>query len=307
MSQREKALPMTEEEAEKEFKEIQAELNKEHGVEPEPEVKKPKDSDESEDSDATESEEVEDDSNSEKDEKKVDEDLDKKEGEEKEEPTPELRRPSRTVPARKYQELKRTSREELETKEAKIAELTRELDEAKTTSAMSGKIKDFAEKHSMSEDMVKDLANILGKSAQLDPKTEGILKKTEIALQKQEANEAFENEFEELIQDHPEAASLREDIRKRAYKDDNLKKSLFEIYIRQVKPTIEATPPKKKTGEPSRGSGSNRVATTGFDLAKVAEKVEKQIPGALEGLDGEQQDKVFDYLSKKGSRYSRKS
>lgn len=299
---------LSEEEAKKELDEINADIAKSKGLDPETgkpvekdkvdetierkeEEKEPKDEDEDKDDD-------------ESDEDKDDDDADDKTAEEDEDDStpPPVRKP-RSLLA-KLQETKRIAREQTEANEAKdkkIAELQAIVDEGKTLKAVETDIKEYAEKYGISEEQVRDQFKIMEKVAPKS-KTEAnpTLEKAAILIQKQEAKEAFENEFSELLTEFPETKDLKDKIQKEAYKKENLNKSLYEIYQRHVKPTITV---KKKTGETGRsgqGRGDSNVAP---DFAKIAENVKNNVPGALKDLSGEQQDKLFEWMEKNGSRY----
>lgn len=291
---------MTDEEAKKEHDEIQAEIAKEKGIKiDEPaEEEKPDDKEEEEPA----AEDKDDETKSEKEEEEIADEVDTDEEDGEEKPDP-IRKP-RTLLA-KLQETKRAAREAEEAKDKKIAELQAIVDEGKTAKAMETEIKEYAEKYGMPEEQVRDqfaiLTKAFGKSAK--PETNPTLEKASVLIQKQEAKEAFDAEFSDLVGEFPETKDLRAKIQAEAYKPENLNKSLYEIYNRHVKPAVVV---KKKTGEGARGGGgrSGDSAAGGEpDFAKIAENVKNNVPGALKDLSGEQQDKLFDWMSKQGSRY----
>lgn len=219
--------------------------------------------------------------------------------EEAEKPVEVKQRRGEMVPLSKYQTVKKESEDALKGKDEVIANLTAELNKSKTQKEMGTVVKQFAEKHGVTEDFVLEMADMLKGQSALDPDTAATLKKSQAFIAKQEAEEAFQSEFQGLVADYPEAAERMQEVRTQAYKDGNLNKSLFEIYTRYVKP---ADPVRKKTGETTTRSGRDNAGDK-FDLQKTADRVYKQEPGALKGLTDEQTDAVFDHIAKNGSRY----
>lgn len=266
-------MQMTEEEAKKEHDEIQAEIAKSKG-QGEPE-KKPEE-DKGDEPDVTE------------DPEEVDP-ADK--GEEGVEPKkPET---DDSIPLPKYMQLKNDSAKEKAELETKVSDLTEALKKATTSKGMDEKINKIAETHGMPAEAVRDLAQMI-----LDEvKPAETNKAVEAFIRKQEADEKFQAEFAQLVEDVPGATDRLDEIRAKAFEEGNLDKSLFEIYHRLDKPAG-----KKKTGESSRPS--RVAATAGFDPKKVIEKLNSGASGALEGLTPEQQDQVFALMEKSGSRYS---
>ncbi len=294
---------LTEEEAAKELAEINAEIAKKKGLDPETgEPIKKEGEDEPDEKKKGEEAEPKDedkgDDESDKDEDAADADETDEEDEGEVTLTP-VRKPKSLLA--KLQETKRIAREEAEAKDKKIAELQAIVDEGKNLKAADTEIKDYAEKYGMSEEQVRDQFKILEKFIPKQ-KTEAnpILDKAAILIQKQEAKEAFEKEFSELLTDFPETRDLREKIQKEAYKPENLQKTLYEVYQRYVKPSVTI---KKKTGESTRTGGRDGGDAGTPDFAKIAENLKNSVPNALKGLSGEQQDKLFDWMEKQGSRY----
>lgn len=299
---------MTEDEAQKEVDEINADIARSKGIDPETGEKlgapkdpaEPKEEEEETEPDADpkkpkrEAPEKESDAEDEED-----EDLDE---DEDEDDSPKKRTADR-IPLKKFQQYKAKSREEIAGMKNQIDDLTSKLSEATTKKEIGGEIKAFAEKFDMPEEAVSELILLAAKAtkgtATLDPDTLKAVKEAQVIGKKQEAEKAFEAEFSDLIKDNPDAEEARAQIRKEAYKDGNLDKSLFEIYHRFVKPEVV---PKKKTGEASRGANRDGVKT--IDFAKIAEDVRNNVPGALANLSGEQQDKLFEWMETNGSRYS---
>jgi hypothetical protein len=284
---------MSDAEAKKEYEEIQAELAGKKGetiIEPE-EIEK-----EVEKEEEKEPEEKDEDTDDDKSKDQIEEDEESEELD-----STLLTRKPRTLLA-KLQETKRIAKEEAEKKDREIADLRTKLETRETAEKMADDIKKYAEKHGKSEEEVMDLVAMMQKGMTKDDKAKPIIEKAEVLLKKEEAKEAFENEFSGLLEEFPETKDVKDAIRKEAYKEKNLDKSLYEIYLRYVKPIVI---PKRKTGESSRG-GQDRGNSKGeIDFAKIAENVKNNIPGALKDLTGEQQDKLFDWMQKNGSRYSR--
>lgn len=191
---------------------------------------------------------------------------------------------------------------EKETLAAKVKELTDELSKLKTSQAVGSKIKEFSEKHGMDEAAATDLVQIVmeqvkpaDRSAQDD--------RLARLLQKQDAEDAFAGELSSLFQTEPDAADHVAKIRAEAYKKENINLSLYEVYNRFVKPTITE---KRKGGEVSRGT-SRQNASKSFDPADVAKRIEGGEAGLLKTLTAEEQDKLFTYMEKTGSRYINKN
>lgn len=292
-------MNMTDEEAKKEHEDIQAEIAREKGIKPDAEEEK----DEPDDKEpAAEKEEQEKDQEEEDEDK--DEPADDDEDEDAEpEKKPEVReRTSRHIPLPKYQELKRTSKEALDAKDAKIAELQEELTKSATTKAVAEDVKAHAEKYGMTEEAVYDLLKIAHKANPVDPAIAETVKKAAVIAKKQEAEDSFKAELAELVKDFPEASEQADKIRQSAFKEGNLSKSLHTIYLREVKPTISV---KKKTGEASRGAPGRDTKSGELDFAKIAADLKANKPGVLDGYSGEDQDKIFDWMNKNGSRYQR--
>ncbi len=296
---------LTEEEAAKELAEINAEIAKKKGLDPETGEPIKKDGDDEPDEKKKEEEvepkdEGKDEDDKSDEDKDADDDADETDEDDEGEVTPTPVRKPKTLLA-KLQETKRVAREEAEAKDKKIAELQAIVDESKNLKAADTEIKDYAEKYGMSEEQVRDQFKILEKFIPKQ-KTEAnpILDKAAILIQKQEAKEAFEKEFSELLTDFPETRDLREKIQKEAYKPENLQKTLYEVYQRYVKPSVTI---KKKTGESTRTGGRDGGDAGTPDFAKIAENLKNSVPNALKGLSGEQQDKLFDWMEKQGSRY----
>ena len=287
---------MTDEEAKQEHDDIQAELAKKHGVEAKPE-EKPEDED-VEKEEAVEEEHETKDEPDEPEKEDEDEPKAKKDKEDKDLVDPEDPKSSRYMPISKYQDLKREDREIIAAKDKKIQELSDELNKAKTVSAIGDKVKTFAEKHGVTEEMAIDLVTLVKGENALDPKTQEILQKTEARFKKEELTEAFENEFADLVKETPEAASLKETLKAKAYEKDNLNRSLYEIFHRQLK----TAPEKKKTAESTRAS-SGRENGKSLDFNKIAEDIKNNVSGALGKLSGEDQDRFFDWAEQNSSRY----
>lgn len=298
---------MTDEEAKKEHDDIVKEIAREKGItiDEDEDEKKDKEGDENDNDEKEEKEEKEPDAaeeeESEDEEDELDDEDEVDEEDEDSKPTP-VRKPKSLLA--KLQETKRKAREESAEKDKKIAELSLMVEEGKTAKAMEDDIKEYAEKFGMPVEQVKDQFSILSKHfAKSKNEANPVLDKAAILIQKSEAKEAFENEFSDLTTEFPETKGLKEKIKAEAYKDSNLNKSLYEIYLRHVKPTITV---KKKTGEGSRGgAGRGEAANAPLDFNKIAENVRNNVPNALKGLSGEDQDKLFAWMEKSGSRYTR--
>lgn len=273
---------MSDEEAKAEVESIQAEIAKSRG-EDTPEDKKPVD-------DVVVDEEDKGDENAD-DDKHPD---DKEDAPDEDDKGNEPKKPKTDdrVPLPKFMQLKKDSENEIAQANAKITELTDALRKATSSKGMEDKIAKFSETSGMPVESVRELAQII-----LDEvKPAETNKRIEDFIKKQEADQKFDNEFAELLEDVPGAADRLDEIKAKAFEEGNLSKSLFEIYHRLEKPAD-----KKKTGESSRPS--RVAATVGFDVKKVIETLKNDVPGALKDLTPEQQDQVFEHMNKTGSRY----
>ncbi len=292
-------MAISEDDAKKEHDSIQEEIAKEHGDD----TKLDDDNldDEGDELD-DKKKKSEDDLDSDDDEDEDAEDDDSDEGAKSRKPPT---REGRAVPVAKYQELKRTSREKLNAandalseKDRKIAELNEKLAATQTTDEMKKKVKDYAEKHGKTEEEVIELLQLLPK-ATLDPETKAAERRVQLQAKKAEAEEAYQNELQELLRETPEAKDQAEAIRKAAFKDKNLTKSLYEIFHREIKPGLTS----KKTAETSRPSRRDNAGEP--DYKKIMEDLNKNVPGAMDGLTEKQLDTLFDLMDKTGSRYTR--
>lgn len=292
------SVSLSEEEAKKEHDDIQAEIARSKGIKPEgdddPSEDKGKDVEPGKSDDEVDPKK--------EDPTKDEEDLDPEDVDPEEEEIPKTRKPSLLG---KYQNEKK-DREAAQARvaelEQSVAKLTDDLNRTKTADQLKDKVKAYAEKHGMSEEAAMDLVLLAKEGLQPDSETKSILQESKVLIQKNKANQDFESEFSKLIVELPEAEQVRDKIRQAAFKDENLSRSLFEIFHRLQRDT---TPAKKKTGEAPRGAIGRDATVKTFDVKAVAEKVKSGQSGSLQGLSGEQQDEVFAYLDKEGSRYQR--
>lgn len=300
---------MSAEDAQKEHDDIQAEIAKEQGIDPETGKPLAKDKAEEHRDPADEDEDPTKDPADPPKKPKDDKDPEDPEEDEDdpEDEDPEGRKPKQRIPLSKLQDFKKKSRQEKETlisqladKENKIKELEGKLSDSTTSEDRKKQIQAYAEKHGMEVDAVEELLDLVPKPT-LDPQIEKSAKLIEIEGKKLQAETDFKNELDTLIEEFPEAEDVRDAIRKEAFKKENLSKSLYEIYTRYVK---TETLPKKKTGEVSR-SANRAAAPATTDIGKIIENAEKGLPGALEGLSDDILDKVFEEMGKRGSRYSK--
>lgn len=292
------------EEDKKEYEEIQAEIAASKGLKPDG-TPLNKEGDQNED----DKEEVE--TKTDEDDQKDDKDPEDDDSEEEDKvDDTKVRNPQNRIPLSKLQDFKAKSREEkaalitqLSEKDTEIETLKRKLETTTSSEDRKKKVDAYVEKHGGDPEMVQDLLDLIPTPA-IDPSLTESAKLIQVEAKKIEAQKAFDNEFASLLDDTPDAAEFRDQIRKEAYKEENLNKSLYEVFNRFVKPNAK---PKVKGGESSRPN--NRVATTdtGNDIDKIIERVEKGESGALNGLSDDVLDKVFDRMEKKGSRYTRSS
>lgn len=287
---------MTDAEAEAERKSIEDELATEKGIDPKtgkPIAKEPVAQEEEEPvKEPEEKPKEEEDGEPAKEEKSDEEEAD--EGQK-----PAKERTQRYIPLPKFQELKKSAAE----KDAEIARLKGEIDRSNTEKARDAKIKAYAEKHSMTEEAVRDLFAINEPEKPQEPAkpaVEPAVDKT-ADQKKQEAETAYTTELAGLLEEVPEAKGHEDEIRKAAFKKGNETKSLYEIFHREIKPSII---PKKKTGEQSRGA-AGRESDKAPDFEKIQSDLASGKTGVLDKLSGEEQDKYFAWIEKKGSRYTR--
>ncbi len=293
---------MSEADAKKEHDDIQREIAESKGIKVDPKDEVPPDEEKGEDEEPGEVKEPKVTPKSKEDDDTEDDDADD-EGEDVD-PADDSEKPRKKSLLGKLQHekhLRQTAEADAAKAKADLAKLTEDLRRTKTADAMKDKVKAYAEKHGMSEEAAMDLVLLTQDVNKPDESTRSVLEKSKALIQKDEASKAFETELSSLIGEIPEAADLREKIQAEAYKPENLTKSLFEIYHRLNRAPVI---PKKKTGEASRGAPGRETNANTFDVKAVAAKVESGQQGALNGLSGEEVDKVFALLEKKGSRYS---
>lgn len=283
---------MTEAEAKAEHDAIQAEIAKEKGYEAE-EAAPEKEEEVDEPADDTELE----DEPTGKPERKVREALPEDE-DEGIDPESESKN-DRKIPLSKYQATKKKLETENLEKAAEIERLTTELNKQKTDKTVSEKVKAYAEKTGQSEEDILDLVQLIRGDNALDKETREVIQQSAIALKKQAALDAFQSEVDTFVEEFPEAAGHEADFRKLAFEKENLGKSLYEIYHRQIK---SDPAPKKKTGEVSRGA--TRQTGTAFDVDKIIAKAESGASKPFDGLSDAQIDEVFAKMEKTGSRYT---
>lgn len=288
------------EDIEKEHQDIVKEIEGQKNKGSETEVKDDKDVDNKEEEGADEQK----DQKSEKsDEGDKDEDKSDKSDEGDESVEDGRKKSSRFVPLSKYQDTKTKAQARIDEIVAENTKLKADLEKATTTQQVKTRIKEFAEKFGRSEEETNAMVDILRDSV-VDPSVKVKLDSIEVTTKKQQASQQFEDEFARVLKAFPQAADHKEELREKAYEDDNLKKPLFEIFVDDIQPLIK-TP--RKTGESSsKMTGVNRGSSTAFDPNKVAAEVQKGTPGAMKGLTGEQEDQVFNILDKTGSRYNRR-
>jgi len=140
------------------------------------------------------------------------------------------------------------------------------------------------------------LADVFGKFAN------GIISKTkmpnEVAevikkVKEQEAwqkeEELFNREFDSLKKEYPDEKLDKEQLHQMAFREDMSKKSLFEIYFRNVKPTIKEPEPKKRSAESSKPGVSkmdkqvdyNNISTE--EMLAMSDEEFDQYSKAIEG------------------------
>lgn len=286
-------INMSDEEAKKEYDDIQAEIAKEKGINPE---KKEDPEKEEEKSEPAESEEDAADKAEDRPQQKReplpedgDEDIDLED-----EP-----KDNRKVPLSKYQDTKKALEAEKAGLQSQVEKLTADLNREKTAKGISDKVKTYAEKHGMAEDAVLDLVQLVKGESELDKDTKSVIEKSALALKKAEAEEKFQTELSQFIAENPDAKGHEAELRAKAFEKGNLDKSLFEIFVRNFK--TDAPIERKKTGEVSRTV--SRTNTTVFNPQKIIEKVESGAAKPFEGLTDTQIDEVFELMEKTGSRY----
>lgn len=288
-------MPITQEEADAEVKSINEEIAREKGINP-PEKKA---DDTPKEEEPAEEKPTEDPKKPEEGKKPEDGDEDDDEGDDSDDDEDEDDKgpKKRHVSLRKYTKLT----EKLNDKDATIAKLTADLNKATTTSGAKEKVRAFAEKHGWSEEQVVEFLDLTKSESALDPDVLETIKESKQLVEKAKAEKAFNSEVAELISEFPEAKDVVDLLKKEAFKKENLERSLYEVFVRFVKPTL--APPPHKGAESTRANRTT-TASKDFDPAKIAERVKAGENGLLNGLTGDQQDKVFEFMEKSGSRYS---
>lgn len=191
----------------------------------------------------------------------------------------------------KKAEIEKVRQETAAEYEAKIQELSGKPASAK----LDDEIAKFAEEKGLDEELIKGIVGLVRNTQQssIDPKVQSVI--SELVKEK-EHNETlaqhenlFNDEIANLQKDYPDEpiSSIKDKLHELAFSEGYNTKSLFEIYFRHYKPSVE----KKKTFEPSKGNVSR---TQPVDPNKVMED-----PNAINNLSDEEFDKMSEELGQK--------
>lgn len=191
----------------------------------------------------------------------------------------------------KKAEIEKVRQETAAEYEAKIQELSGKPASAK----LDDEIAKFAEEKGLDEELIKGIVGLVRNTQQssIDPKVQSVI--SELVREK-EYNETlaqhenlFNDEIANLQKDYPDEpiSSIKDKLHELAFSEGYNTKSLFEIYFRHYKPSVE----KKKTFEPSKGGVSR---TQPVDPNKVMED-----PNAINNLSDEEFDKMSEELGQK--------
>lgn len=191
----------------------------------------------------------------------------------------------------KKAEIEKVRQETAAEYEAKIQELSGKPASAK----LDDEIAKFAEEKGLDEELIKGIVGLVRNTQQssIDPKVQSVI--SELVKEK-EYNETlaqhenlFNDEIANLQKDYPDEpiSSIKDKLHELAFSEGYNTKSLFEIYFRHYKPSVE----KKKTFEPSKGGVSR---TQPVDPNKVMED-----PNAINNLSDEEFDKMSEELGQK--------
>ncbi len=189
-------------------------------------------------------------------------------------------------------EIEQVRRETAAEYETKIQELSGKPASAK----LDDEIAKFAEERGLDEELVKGIIDLVRNSTQqstIDPKVQSVISdlvkekeyKDTLAQHESLFNEEVAN-FQKEYPDEP-ISSIKDKLHDLAFSEGFNTKSLYEIYFRHYKPSVE----KKKTFEPSKGGVSR---TQPVDPNRVMED-----PDAINNLSDEEFDKMSEELGRK--------
>jgi hypothetical protein len=285
--------PIASEETRKIMEEIREEGDHFPGIDPEtkPEVKpdpKPKS-----DEDEVEEEDGEDTDN---------EDDEDGEDEEEKKPKAPLKRTSKFVPVKKFNEL-RHANQDLQRKIAEMQQATKQNDTQPTKQEQKkvfDKASEFAEKLGLEEEAVKEFAEYILGMAQSGEKvlpddikekldTLGkITSEYEQTRQQQQEDADFEAGFEKLLDERPELADRKKEFKRLAFTEgyENTPLEVLADHFVMKNKIV-------KTAEPSkRGGGKTKV----LDFSNMTEE-------ELDKLDGEDFENYRKFIMKQSGRY----
>jgi len=191
----------------------------------------------------------------------------------------------------KQAEIEQVRRETAAEYETKIQELSGKPASAK----LDDEIAKFAEEKGLDEELIKGIVGLVRNTQQssIDPNVQSVI--SELVKEKEyketiaKHESLFEEELSNLQKDYPDESisSIKDKLKELAFSEGYNTKSLFEIYFRHYKPSVE----KKKTFEPSKGGVSR---TQPIDHNKVMED-----PNAINNLSDEEFDKMSEELGQK--------
>lgn len=223
----------------------------------------------------------------------------------------QVERPAQFMPLAKFNDQKAKWEEQKKAEIEKVRQETaaeyetkiQELSGKPASAKLDDEIAKFAEEKGLDEELIKGIVGLVRNTQQssMDPKVQSVI--TELVKEKEynatlaQHENLFNDEIANLQKDYPDEpiSSIKEKLHALAFSEGYNTKSLFEIYFRHYKPSVE----KKKTFEPSKGGVSR---TQPVDPNKVMED-----PNAINNLSDEEFDKMSEELGQKRTLKIRRS
>ena len=297
---------LSQEQAEQEVADINAEIAKSKGLDPatgQPLKKSDDEGDNGQDEHQTKDDES-DTSDDKKDDEEDKESKDDEKGDDDKGPIEDKSRKSpRMVPLKKYQELT-TKLDTIESeKDRVIADLTEKLNQKQTADQRKQKLEQFAEKMGYTDEQRDAFMETIGDLTKPDPAIVKSIERVEKLSKRAEAEAAFDAEFDRLLKRFPDAEEHYATLQEKAWNPKNLTTPLIEIYLDEVKQAEK--PAGRKTAESSRSGNRSAATQPGvIDFAKVLKDIQANIPNALGKLSPDDQDKFFEWAEKQpGSHF----
>lgn len=188
------------------------------------------------------------------------------------------KRTPKLIPLYKHKIAEKKWGKTLKEKEEEITRLTTELEEKKSAPAREKAIADFAEKHGMEVEMVKDLLKLIGPPPKISEKVQKDLDSLKEMKEDERQAKLFDSEYKEKVVPLLEKDGIPEEKRSRvkkilrtlAFTTKYVNMDLDEIYdLRKLRGDFDSVLGKgRKTAETSRGKpgGITEGPVTGEDI-----------------------------------------